>query len=145
MPSIETLGVDEMQQRVANEFIVAKDRCYFVTFPAEDGAQARFLIGSIRKYCRKTLLEGGNNPESLDDFVHVNPLFILRDDLGRVADKSDLERVYLLELSKGNRFIWSLVRLGELDSVVQKLKEFPCGLDAKSEIRYVGKEFFENY
>lgn len=144
-PDIETLSIDEMQQRVANEMIVAKDRCYFVTFPAEDGVQARFLIDTIRKYCRKLLIEGGNNPDCLDDFVHVNPLFILRDDCGRVADKTDLERVYMLELSKGNRFIWSLVRLENFDAVMQKLKEFPCGLDAKSEIRYVGKEFFEKY
>lgn len=144
--SLESISFNEVQQRIKNELIVAKDRCYFITFIAENGVQSRFLIDKIKKHATKYLMaESRVNPDRVDDYSWVKPLFMLRDDFDQVADKSDLELVYRLQLPKGKRIIWSLIQAEKLEDSLQKARQFPCGASLECEKRYVDKDFFKDY
>lgn len=143
--NFERISFPEIRSRIGNDLVLAKDKCAIITFAASDGVKARFLIDAIRTHCPKYLTPGVLNPERVDDYAHIKPLFILRDDNNCVANKSDLERVYRLELKKGARTISSVVQAKGLPTLLQKLKEFPCGLDVQPQERYVGQEFFTNY
>lgn len=144
--SLESISFREVQQRIKNELIVAKDRCYFITFVAENGQQSRFLIDKIKKHATKILTaEGRINPDRADDYSWVKPLFILRDDFDQVDDKSDLELVYRLQLPKEKRIIWSLIQTEKLGKTLEKAQQFPCGASLECEKRYVDKDFFKDY
>lgn len=142
--SFERVKYQELP-KAGGKLVLAKDRSYLVTLNPADGMQARFLIDFIKAHCVKYIMPGEENPGRIDDYTHVKPLFILKDEGNEVADKSDLELVYRLGLSKGNRVISSLIREGDLGKVLEKLKSLSCGHSAKQEKRYVGREFFQDY
>ncbi|MBI4155176.1 hypothetical protein HY498_03780 [Candidatus Woesearchaeota archaeon] len=143
---LERIPYEETIQRIDKELILAKDKSYIVNLEAKDGTKARFLIDFVKKHCT-TFIRPNNtpNPDRIDKHTHIKPLYILTDKLNQVKEKSDLELVYQLKLTKNRRIISTLIQKNKLEKILEDIVNFQCKLIPKIEEKYVDKEFFINY